>query len=250
MWTSAQVKQHIEAARRLGLVKDAVARYIGTHPRTSELEVQGVVLNLFRRHGLKMDAHAPIVAFQKHTSNVHYFVDKRKNARLRKDTLILLDIWARLNKSRAPYADMTWMFYYGDDVPQKFDRLFGYVLSARNRVITSIRRSIKRGDYPAGAYLDLIARDYLRQKDVGLYFSHHLGHALGTRSPHGTYGGLQRNTKTTILKQLGYTIEPGIYFKNKYGFRSEIDFYINRSNEMIITTPLQRQIELISSRNT
>jgi Xaa-Pro aminopeptidase len=41
---------------------------------------------------------------------------------------------------------------------------------------------------------------------------------------------------------VGYTIEPGIYLKNKFGVRSEIDFYINEKNRVVITTKVQREI--------
>jgi len=44
---------------------------------------------------------------------------------------------------------------------------------------------------------------------------------------------------------IGYTIEPGLYFKN-FGIRSEVDFYINAKNQLIITSELQTKLKMIN----
>ena len=43
-----------------------------------------------------------------------------------------------------------------------------------------------------------------------------------------------------LLTNLGYTIEPGIYIDEEIGMRSEIDFYISNSLELIVTSPMQK----------
>lgn len=205
-----------------------------------------VVLDFFDIHGLTLDSERPIVAFGKNTSHIHYFPQEKGSKRLEKETLILLDIWARLKKSRAPYADFTWMFYYGDLEPDPaYQETFSYVAKSRDAAISYIKKEIKEGGMPIGAMCDKVARDFFRKKNLHPYFMHTLGHSLGTKSPHGIYGGPRPRTKTPLVKNLGYTIEPGLYFAGKYGCRSEIDLYISEKNEVITTLPLQKKIQII-----
>ncbi|MEK6887140.1 MAG: M24 family metallopeptidase, partial [Nanoarchaeota archaeon] len=56
---------------------------------------------------------------------------------------------------------------------------------------------------------------------------------------------VNRKNKTPLKINMLYTIEPGIYFKNKYGIRSEIDFYINNKRKVIITTKVQKKLIII-----
>jgi Xaa-Pro aminopeptidase len=39
-----------------------------------------------------------------------------------------------------------------------------------------------------------------------------------------------------------FTIEPGLYFKNRFGVRSEIDCYVTENYKLIITTKVQKRI--------
>ena len=205
-----------------------------------------VILDFFKLHGLKMDDHRPIVAFGKNTCHVHYFPEEKKSRKLKPGTLILLDIWARLNVSKAPYADFTWMFYYGDDEPDPaYKETIKLVRTARDKALSYIQKSLDKGEFPVGADCDHVARQYLYEKNVSDYFLHTLGHSLGTKSPHGVYGGLRPRTQSKLVPMLGYTVEPGLYFRGKYGCRSEIDFYINKKKKVVVTLPLQKKIEVI-----
>jgi Xaa-Pro aminopeptidase len=245
MWTKRQLQLHTEAAERLARIKCDIAQYIREHPSTTEYEVQQAILDLFKVYGLKLDSEAPIVAFGESTSHVHYFPNAQDSKKLRKNTLILLDIWARVDESKAPYADMTWMFYFGDAVDPAYTEGFSYIAAARDKAISYIKKEIKKGSYPLGKEVDGCSRKYLDQQGIGKYFVHSLGHALGMVSPHANYGGPSKKSNMPLRKQLGYTIEPGIYFPKKYGFRTEIDFYISKEEKVIVTTPVQKEIEII-----
>lgn len=248
MWTPKQIAQHTQAAERLGEIKDEAKKFFLEHPTTTEYEAMLFMQDRFRRHHLMMDAHRPIVAFDTNTSHVHYFPEEKTAKTLKKDTLILLDIWGRLTKRGAPYADMTWMFYFGDKATEKFEKLFAGVLMARDKAFRLVKDELKKyRRLPVGADVDACAREYLKTQGWDKYFLHSLGHSLGTRSPHGIYGGLRPRTKSELVPLLGYTIEPGIYVTGEYGFRSEIDFYVDRDGSVIVTTPVQKKIELIRS---
>lgn len=245
MWSKEQLQLHVQAAKLLGQVKNDVAQFLREHPTCTEYEVQQAVLDLFRIYGLHLDADAPIVAFRESTSHIHYFPEAKTAKKLRPNTLILLDIWARVKERGAPYADMTWMLYYGDTVDPAFVEGFAYVAKARDKAIAFIQKEIAEGAFPLGRTVDALSRDFLERQGVGKYFGHSLGHALGMVSPHANYGGPSRKSKLPLRTNLGYTIEPGIYFPKKYGFRTEIDLYITDAGKVVITTPVQKVIERI-----
>lgn len=246
MWSKRQLNQHIEAADKLVQVKNDFAQHLKENPSITEYEAMHAVLDFFKIYGLKLDNHSPIVAFGKNTSYVHYFPKKKSAKKLNENTLILLDIWARLNKPKAPYADFTWMFFYGDRDPDPaYQEAFNYVAKARDTAFSYIKKSLKSGGYPIGADCDAAARNYLINQKLGQFFKHTLGHSLGTKSPHGVYGGLRPRAKTHLVPMLGYTNEPGMYFDDKFGVRSEVDFYITNDKKVKITLPLQKEIEVI-----
>lgn len=247
MWNKTQLHQHKEAADKLVQIKNDMAQLFHDNPGITEYEAMQSALDFFKIHGLTLDSHSPIVAFGKNTSHVHYFPTKKTAKKLKKNTLILLDIWARLNKPKAPYADFTWMFFYGDRDPDPaYQEAFAYVAKARDTAFSYIKKQLKKGEYPIGADCDAAARNYLRNNKLGQHFMHTLGHSLGTRSPHGVYGGLRPRTKSALVPLLGYTNEPGVYFTEKFGIRSEVDFYISKDKKVQITLPLQKKIEVIT----
>ncbi len=243
MWTEKQIAQHIEAAQKLGIIKNDVANFILLNKNTDELLVQKFVLKKMKEYGLKMDKDKPIVAFGKNTSFVHYFPNKLNKRQLKNNTLILLDIWARLNQPRAPYADMTWMFYYGKKVPNHLEKFFQKVMGARDLALGKMVKDINLGVSIIGGELNQLAVDYFG--NLKNNFKHSLGHSLGTVSPHGIYAGFHRRNRKNIIPNLAYTIEPGLYFTNRFGFRSEIDVLWKKNGQIIITTPLQKKIEII-----
>jgi Xaa-Pro aminopeptidase len=245
MWTQEQIQLHTTAAKRLGQIKDAVVQLFRDSQNISEYDAQQAILDFFKVYNLKLDSAAPIVAFRENTSHVHYFPEQKIAKQLKKNSLILVDIWARMNERGAPYADMTWMFYYGDIVDPAFVEGFSYVAKARDKAIAFIQKEVAEGVFPLGRTVDALSRDYLERQGVGKYFGHSLGHALGMVSPHANYGGPSRKSKQPLRTNLGYTIEPGIYFPKKYGFRTEIDLYITDAGKVVITTPVQKEIECI-----
>jgi Xaa-Pro aminopeptidase len=254
-WSAPEIERHRRAAALLTQTKDRVWQYLRAHPRVSEHEIEQFVQAEFKKNDLV--AHKPfrtqIVAFNSHTSVVHYFPPRRASARLRPGTLILLDIWGRLRKPRAPYADITWMAYYGEKVPREVQKVFRIILKARDACLVHLRHELARGKMPTGAEMDNVARTIITNAGYGKNFLHNTGHCIGFTSPHGKGVNLSRKFHRPLERHVGYTIEPGIYLEggfdkltaSKFGVRSEINFYITRRNKVVVTTPLQKKIAQI-----
>ncbi len=245
-WNKIQIDNYRKAANQLDAIMRQVFNLIASQKENiTEYEVSEFILNEFRSRGLKTDKSRPIVAFGSNTSFVHYFPDKN-SAKLEPNSPIMIDIWARLGQKEAPFADITSYGYFGKTVTSKVQRMFDNVIESRDLAIDFIVSKVGKNELPTGQEIDSVVRNYFKKRGLSEKFLHSTGHSLGFGSPHGRLAGLRR-TNTKLLKQnVGYTIEPGLYFQGEFGARSEIDFLINEKFEVEISTKIQKEIILIN----
>lgn len=239
-WDKQQINQHKQAATALNKIIYEVAGYIKNNPGTTDVDVRQFIKQQYKKCHLKSDKQGSIVAFGKDTANVHFYAEQPRKLRL--GDLIMIDIWARLAETGAPFADITWMLYYGRKLSKRQADAFRIVARARDKAISHLQNSLKNKIIPIGKEIDAVARNYLDKHGHGDKFLHGTGHSLGLTSPHGNRTRINRRGRQPLPLNVGYTIEPGIYFKNKFGIRSEIDFYIKENYKLIITTIRQNKI--------
>jgi len=262
-WSKLQINQHKQAAIALNKIIYEVAGYIENNPGTTDVAIRKFIKERYNVYNLKSDKQKSIVAFEENTSQVHYFAEEPNQ--LKEGNLIMVDIWAKLDEIGAPFADITWMLYYGRTIPKQSADAFKMVIQARDKAIKYLQNNLKNKAVPIGKDIDAVVRIYLEKCGHGDKFLHGTGHSLGSVSPHGRMTKINRRGKQSLPLNVGYTIEPGVYFKNKFGIRSEIDFYIDSPREirpcrseaisqgknykLIITTICQRQIIKIWKKN-
>jgi Xaa-Pro dipeptidase len=242
MWTSEQIKDHKEAASRLLKIKDGAFEYIRKNKKISELEIQAFIYRKFKERGMKTADQPQIVAFGPNSAIPHYYPTSKTNRILKKGDVIKIDIWARMNKKGAPFADITWMGFCGEKVPKNIEKIFNIVVSARNKGINFIKNNLKKKNLPTGREVDKVVRDYIHQYGHGDKFIHGTGHSLGFLGPHGKRSRISKKGRKPIRLNTAYTIEPGIYLEGKFGVRSEIDFYVTENYKLILTTKAQKRI--------
>lgn len=239
MWSTRDIKNHLEVSKKLYIIKDLAFDYL--YEGVSEYEVMQFILKKFKELDLIIDNDdVPIVAFNENTSIVHYF-PKKKSKKLKKNSIVLIDIWARLKKG-GPYADITWMGYYGK-VPLKVKKIFDIVVKARDKSLAYVKREVSKGTMPIGCEANRITSDVLDSYGYLKQFDHFTGHSLGNYSCRGIKAGLRPSNKKKLLK-MGYTIEPGIYLKGNFGVRSEIDFYISGKKVIVSTKPQKELVKI------
>lgn len=241
-WTPEQIEKHKKAANLLYKIIEESFDLISKNKNITEFEVQQFIKKRFEHYGMRSDQDDPIVAFRENTGLVHYF-PKKKSKKLETDSLILIDIWAKLKDKNSPYADITWMGYYGKDIPKEILEVFKKVLEARDKSIKYIQDNLKKGILVEGGTVHEKSDKIIIE--AGFKSDHFIGHSIGLQSPHGAEKDLQPKKSASLRINLGYTIEPGIYLKNKFGSRSEIDFYIDDKKNLHITTEVQKKIILI-----
>ena len=92
---------------------------------------------------------------------------------------ILIDLWAKESSEDGVYADITWVAYVGDRVPERHNEVFHVVTAARDSALKYLEGSARQGITLMGCQVDRLARDYIARQGYGEYFTHRLGHSIG-----------------------------------------------------------------------
>jgi Xaa-Pro aminopeptidase len=243
-WSAQGLASHRRAAQGLKEVLQAtfdhVAKAVRGRRSINEYEVQQFMLDQFRRRRLHADP--PIVAVNAHSGNPHYEPRPRQSAPIRRNDLLLLDLWCREEAEGSIWADITWMAYLGKAVPDRHRQIWDVVAGARDAAVAFLKEGVDRGKRIRGAEVDDVARRFVRERGHEGEFLHRTGHSIGVEV-HGNgcnIDGLETLDDRQLIPRTGFSIEPGVYLKD-FGVRSEIDVYLGeRSIE--VTTPVQDQI--------
>lgn len=237
------LKNHKIAAKKLEEIKNKAFKLIAENlEKISEKKVEDFIFSEFKKQGMASDYSNQIIAVNSNSGNPHYFPKKRSRI-IRKNNLVKIDIWARLKKRNSFFADITWMGYTGKKIPRKIQKTFEIVIKARNLALTYIRKELKKKKIPKGNEVDKVVRNYFKKFELDKYFIHGTGHSLGKRSCHGKSFSLAgKNSRKRLKFNIPFTVEPGLYFKKKFGIRSEIDCYITENYKLIVTTRMQNKI--------
>ncbi|OFV93950.1 MAG: hypothetical protein A3G76_00830 [Acidobacteria bacterium RIFCSPLOWO2_12_FULL_65_11] len=245
VWDAAAMATHREASEKLHTVKDrafdAVARRTREGVPTTEYDIQQLMAGWFKDEGLVSDSE-PNVSAAENAGNPHYLPTATEHRAIRAGELVLLDLWAKLDRPRAVYADITWMGYTGRHVPERHARAFAAVAAARDAAIALVERAVSGGQDLRGWQVDRAASSVLRSAGYGDHILHRTGHSLG-ESVHGNGVNMddyETHDDRRLLVGTGFTIEPGVYFDD-FGVRSEINMIVG-PREAIVTGPIQPAI--------
>jgi Xaa-Pro dipeptidase len=245
MWTKEQIDYHKQAAKNLDKIKDLTFNYIKRNSEITEYEIQQFILKKIEECSMQIDNDPPIVAFDEDSATPEFY-PKKESRRLKPNTFILIDLWAKLKKKDAPFADITWVAYYGKNIPEEIKKIFNLAIDARENTLRFINDNLKNKKLPIGKEADGACSSIIINAGYKENILHNTGHSLGIIDDHGPEkNSLNKTAETELSMNLGYTIEPGIYLRGKFGVRIEMDFYIDKNYNLIITTPLQKEIVII-----
>ena len=135
IWHEPEIATHREASDKLYRVKDRAFEAVAARTRdripTTEYDIQQLMAHWFVEEGLVTDSD-PNVSAAENAGNPHYLPTAAASRRIGADELVLLDLWAKLDRPGAVYADITWVGYTGRHVPGRFARAFEAVAQARD----------------------------------------------------------------------------------------------------------------------
>jgi Xaa-Pro dipeptidase len=245
VWDEAALASHRRASDALYRIKDrafdAIARRLKSGTPTTEYDIQQLMTGWFRDEGLVSDS-PPIVAAQEHAGNPHYIPTASGSRVIRPDEIVLLDLWGKLDRDRAVFADITWVGYTGARVPERYEQVFGIVAAARDAAVALVKQATTEGRELRGWEVDRAASSVLRGAGYGAHVLHRTGHSLG-ESVHGNGVNMddyETHDDRRLLAGAGFTIEPGLYFDD-FGVRSEINMTV-RDRDASVTGPVQDKI--------
>jgi Xaa-Pro aminopeptidase len=250
-WDDEQWAMHLEAAKHTRSAYDAAFDFIAARVRARgsvrETEVQKCILDHFAAHGLITD-HPPICAVNAHSGDPHYEPGAPEDGEICKGDFVLIDLWAKLNKPRSVYSDLTWTAFVGDEVPEKHTKVFQIVARARDAAIARVRDAFQKGQRLQGWEVDQAARDVIEASGYGAAFCHRTGHSIGQET-HGNganMDNLETHEERTVLPRTCFSVEPGIYLP-EFGVRSEVNVFVDAAGLVHVTggTP---QTEIVKIR--
>ena len=245
VWDEPEIASHLQASAALYRIKDrafdAIARRLHDGVATSEFDVQQLMAGWFREEGLVTDSD-PNVSVDENAGNPHYLPTAAHHRAIGDGQLVLLDLWAKLDGPSSVYADITWVGYTGPTVPAEQAEAFAAIAAARDAAVALVKDRIAAGRDIRGWEVDRAASSILRDAGYGARILHRTGHSLGD-TVHGTGVNMddyETHDDRRLLPGTGFTIEPGVYFK-EFGVRTEINMIV-RVGAAEVSGPLQSAI--------
>ena len=250
-WDEEQLHDNMKSAEHLreivdntfGFIRDKIQK----NSALTEYDVQQFMLSEFKNRGL-VSSSDPNCSVNANSANPHYEPTKEIHSPLHKGDFVLLDLWARKDTQRSVYADITWTGFIGEKVPDEYEKIFQIVKGGRDAALHFVRSSLEKGKTIHGYEVDDAARNFITQHGYGEYFVHRTGHSIG-EEVHGNganMDNLETRDERTLIPRTSFSIEPGIYLRDKFGIRSEIDVYITKDNEVLVTgLPMQENVVAI-----
>jgi Xaa-Pro aminopeptidase len=245
-WDDEQWRMHRQAEQFTISAFDRAFGLIAERVRSGgsirETEVQTAIMDHFHRNGLTTYS-PPIVAVGPHSGNPHYEPVAGSDGTIGAGDFVLVDLWAKVDRPRSVYSDLTRVGFVGDSVPSDYEKIFAVVARARDAAIACVRDAYAAGKALHGWEVDDAARRVIEQAGHGRHFIHRTGHNIG-QEVHGNganMDNLETHEERLVLRRTCFSIEPGIYLDD-FGVRSEVNVYIDRAGAVHVTGGLQTEV--------
>jgi len=245
-WDDAQWQMHLEAEQYTTAAFDLAFGLIAERVRAGgtvrEVEVQSAIMDYFHRHGMTTYS-PPIVGVGPHSGDPHYEPVAGHDAAIGRGDFVLIDLWAKMDRPRSVYSDLTRVGFVGDAVPMRYDEIFAIVARARDAAIATVRDAYAAGRAIQGWEVDAASRRVIDEAGYGKYFIHRTGHNIG-QEVHGNGANmddLETHEERLVLRRTCFSVEPGIYLED-FGVRSEINVFVDSRGQVHVTGGLQTKV--------
>jgi len=246
-WTPEALESHLEAGRRVDRVRNEAFAMIRERTRNGvplqEVEVKDFVRAGFAKAGLITD-HGPIVGVNANASNPHYEPTEEVTCAVGPGDLLLMDMWAKMDRPDAVYYDITWTGFCGDNPPDRIREVHRIVTAARDAAIKRVTETIAAGKTLHGFEVDDACRAVIDGAGYGQYFTHRTGHSIG-QEVHGNganMDNLETHDERRVMPWTCFSVEPGIYLA-EFGIRSEVNMFVGDTAARV-TGEIQRELVL------
>jgi Xaa-Pro dipeptidase len=239
-----QIESHFSAAKVAQEAFDKSLKFIDQNLKKniSEYDVAVFILEYFEKSGAVTD-HIPIVSLNEASACPHYVPHENDNKIIKEGDFILIDLWCKMYGEQNIYADICRVATIRRKPMNLEQKIFDVVLKAQLKSIDYLKKTPS----PQGFLLDHIARKVIDDAGYGPFFTHRLGHNIYTDC-HGMgahIDGFETMDTRFLLPSTVFSIEPGIYVKDRLGIRLETNILIDEKAQPIITAGLQEEIIVV-----
>lgn len=196
----------------------------------SEKEIAFLLERIIRNKGNEL-AFDPIIAIDYNTAIPHYDT-KNGGGVLNCDSMILIDFGVKYN---GYCSDITRMFFTGSISNEK-QQNYEVLHKTQKQTIDHIQKFNKLSE------IDLYCRRLLKNQQLPTY-PHSTGHGLGIEIHE--YPKVSTYSNDLVNLNTVFTIEPGIYFPEKWGMRIEDTVCINKKKETVVFTKFPKKLTLL-----
>ncbi len=182
----------------------------------TEIQVKNFILQKFLFYDVEA-SFEPIVAFGKNSAYPHHISDHTK---FQSEDIILIDLGCKVN---GYCCDITRVYNLNEEARKYYKIL----VTLQKKLISMCKVNMKVKD------IHNYALDFLSQYGIEDKYLHSTGHGLGVDIHEPPFVSFR--DKTILKEGMVITIEPGVYFRNKFGLRIEDDILITTSSAKILT---------------
>lgn len=179
-------------------------------------------------NGLAFD---PIVAIDKHSALPH-FDSRNGRGTVKKGSVILIDFGVKKNDY---LSDITRMFFFGKP-SSEIEHVYEVLKTSQKKTLLHCAKTEKLSE------VDLYCRQLLKEHSLPNY-PHSTGHGVGLEIheyPKVSMGAEDKKKERQII-----TIEPGVYYPEKYGMRVE-DTVVIQNGKAIVLTKYPKDLRILS----
>ena len=251
VWTDAQLESHQYAVTALRRIVDEAFAHVRSSLQAgrslNEYDLQQFILGRIHDAGM-ITSSPPIAAVNAHSADPHYGPTAAASSPVLRDSLVLIDLWAKRTEPGAVYGDITWTGFTARDVPSRHREIFDCVRRGRDAALSFVQERVAVGQLPYGWEVDEVCRQVITKAGYGEWFVHRTGHSIG-EEVHGNganIDNLETQESRRLMPRTCFSIEPGIYLPGEFGIRSELDVYVSERAAVAYGQPLQTEIIAIS----
>jgi len=226
---SIKTKKEIKYIKKACKITAKIYKKIIEHdlkPGVTEIDIANKIYKYSQKMGADKDLAFPsIVGSGPNSSYIHSNPGKRK---IQKNDIVQFDFGV---KYKGYCSDFSRVVYLGQQDDKNKD-LNQYYILVKKAQIQSIKLLAKRITFQK---IDAKVKELFNRNKVDYNYLHSLGHGLGTFIHE--YPRLSSEAKPDLKPKKGMviTIEPGLYFPGKYGFRIEDTILITKKGYKILT---------------
>jgi len=244
-------KSHLEAGELVHKIKndafEEIRKAVRNNTGTTEYDVAKFIDDRFKSDGL-ITHDTMIVGTNEHPANPH-FEPTPENARpFKEGDTVLIDLWAKLDRPKAIFYDITWCGFIGTNPPAKYVEIWNTVVNARKAAVRFVRDKFAKGETCFGWEVDDACRSVVQKAGYGDFFVHRTGHSIG-EEVHGNgvnIDNLETKEERKLVPGICFSVEPGIYLEeDKMAARTEIDVFITLDGEVVVAGEEQENLILI-----